>query len=346
MQELKVIGLDLAKHVFQIHGIDDRGRKLRGAKLKRGQVLPYLANLPPVLVGMEACGGAHDWARRITALGHRVKLMAPQHVKAYVQGNKTDARDAAAIAEAAAREAVPAVAVRSVQSQQMQALHRTRELFMKQRIAHANQIRGLLAEFGEVLPQGIKRLREGVATWQAQALPELAQLKEMIALLIEALRQTEERISKIEARIQQLHREDAACQQLESIPGVGLLTATAVVAAFGRCESFDSSRKFASCLGITPREHSSGGNQLLLGISKRGNKYVRKLLIHGARAVLKARMNKPAHAEDWEIKLAKRRGHNIAAVALAAKNARRMWAMLRTGEVFRADYAQAQSACA
>ena len=346
MQELKVIGLDLAKNVFQIHGIDDRGRKLRGAKLKRGQVLPYLANLPPLLVGMEACAGAHDWARRITALGHRVKLMAPQHVKAYVQGNKTDARDAAAIAEAAVREAVPAVAVRNVQSQQMQALHRTRELLMRQRIATANQIRGLLGEFGEAMPQGIKRLRESVVQWQERVPPELAQLKELVELLMETLHQSEERISKIEARIQQLHREDAACQQLESIPGVGVLTATAVVAAFGRCESFETSRKFACCLGITPREHSSGGKQMLLGISKRGNKYVRKLLIHGARAVLKARMNKPAHAEDWEIKLAKRRGHNIAAVALAAKNARRIWAMLRTGEIFHGDYAQAKSACA
>lgn len=346
MQELKVIGLDLAKNVFQVHGIDDRGRKLRGAKLKRAEVLPYFANLPPVLVGMEACGGAHHWARRIAALGHSVKVMAPQHVKPYVQGNKTDARDAAAIAEAAGREGVPAVAVRSVQSQQMQALHRVRERLMRQRIADANQIRGLLAEFGEVMPLGIKRLRESVVRWQGSAGPELAPLKETIDLLLDTLRQTEERISQIEARIQQLHRDDPASCQLESIPGVGVLTATAVVAAFGRCQSFDRSRKFASCLGLTPREHSSGGNQLLLGISKRGNKYVRKLLIHGARAVLKARMNKPAHADDWEIKLAKRRGHNIAAVALAAKNARRMWAMLRTGEDFRVDYAQAKAACA
>jgi len=346
MQELKVIGLDLAKNMFQIHGNDDRGRKLRGAKLKRGDVLPYFANLPPVLVGMEACGGAHDWARRITALGHRVKLMAPQHVKPYVQGNKTDARDAAAIAEAAAREAVPAVAVRSVESQQMQALHRVRELFMRQRIADANQIRGLLAEFGEAIPLGFKRLREAVGQWRERTGPELAQLKELIEITMDALRQTEERISKIEARIKLLHRDNPASQHLESIPGVGVLTATAVVAAFGRCEHFENSRKFASCLGITPREHSSGGNQVLLGISKRGNKYVRKLLIHGARAVLKARTNKAAHANDWEIKLVRRRGHNIAAVALASKNARRIWAMLRTGEVFRADYAQANSACA
>jgi transposase len=345
MEQLKVIGLDLAKHVFQVHGIDDRGRKLRGAKLKRGEVLGYFANLPRVLVGMEACGGAHDWARRISALGHRVKLMAPQHVKAYVQGNKTDARDAAAIAEAAARESVPAVAVRDVQSQQMQALHRVRELFMRQRIADANQIRGLLAEFGEAIPLGFKRLREAVARWQERAGPDFTQLKAMIALMMDALCETEKRISKLELRIKQLHRDNAASQQIESIPGVGVLTATAVIASYGRCESFDSSRKFACCLGITPREHSSGGNQVLLGISKRGNKYVRKLLIHGARAVLKARMNKESYANDWEIRLARRRGHNIAAVALASKNARRIWAMLRTGEVFRADYEQAKTAC-
>lgn len=344
--KITTIGIDLAKNVFQVHGIDDRGRKLRGAKLKRGQVLEYFANLPPVLVGMEACGGAHDWARRISALDHRVKLMAPQHVKAYVQGNKTDARDAAAIAEAAARESVPAVAVRSVESQQMQALHRARELFMKQRNAYANQIRGLLAEFGEVIPLGFKHLRETVARWQERAGPELTYLKEVIELTMDALRETEERISKTEARIKQLHLNNPLSRLIESVPGVGILTATAVIASFGRCESFDSSRKFASCLGITPREHSSGGNQVLLGISKRGNKYIRKLLIHGARAVLKARMNKEAHANDWEIRLAKRRGHNIAAVALASKNARRIWAVLRTGEVFRADYAQAKPACA
>ena len=345
MEDLKVVGLDLAKNVFQVHGINSQGRKLCGQKLKRAELMAYFAQLPAVLVGMEACGGAHEWARRIEALGHRVKLMAPQHVKPFVQGNKTDARDAAAIAEAANRESVPSVAVRSVEGQQMQALHRVRELWMKQRVALGNQIRGLLAEFGEVMPQGLKKLKEEVALWQARATPDLAVLKGVIEQLMSTLRDQEKRISELEVQIKHLHQGNAASRLIESIPGVGLLSATAVVASFGQCEHFESARKFSSCLGVTPREHSSGGKQMLLGISKRGNKYIRKLLIHGARAVLKARMNNEAHAQDWAVKLAKRRGHNIAAVALAAKNARRIWAMLRTGQLFRADYAQAESAC-
>lgn len=346
MEELKVVGLDLAKAVFQVHGINSQGRKLCAKRLKRSEVMDFFANLPPVLVGMEACGGAHEWARRISSLGHQVKMMAPQHVKPFVQGNKTDARDAAAIAEAAGRESVPSVAIRNLEGQQMQALHRVRELWMKQRVAVSNQIRGLLAEFGEVMPLGIKKLKEDVALWQARATPELAVLKVVIEQLLGALRQLEERINVLEVKIRVLHKGNAASRLIESIPGVGLLSATAAVASFGQCESFESARKFAACLGLTPREHSSGGKQMLLGITKRGNKYVRKLLIHGARAVLKARMNKEAYAEDWAVKLAKRRGHNIAAVALAAKNARRIWAMLRTGEMFRLDYTQADGAYA
>ncbi|HSD40226.1 MAG TPA: IS110 family transposase [Rhodocyclaceae bacterium] len=344
MEELKVVGLDLAKSVFQVHGMNAEGRKLCGKRLGRSEVVAYFAKLPPTLVGMEACGGAHHWARVLSGLGHRVKLMAPQHVKPFVHGNKTDARDAAAIAEAATRQSVPRVAVRSVEGQQMQALHRVRDLWMKQRIALGNQIRGLLSEFGEVIPQGFKRLKQDVAQWQARAGVELVTLKELVVQLMHALRELEERIHVLEVRIRQQHKGNAASRLIESIPGVGLLSATAVVASFGQCESFESARKFSCCLGLTPREHSSGGKQMLLGITKRGNGYVRKLLIHGARSVLKVRMNNAAHAEDWVVKLAKRRGHNIAAVALAAKNARRIWAMLRTGEMFRVDYAQADCA--
>ena len=346
MSDLKVIGLDLAKNVFQVHGMSAEGRKVLGARLKRKDVLHYFAKLPRVLVGMEACRGSHYWAREIGTLGHRVKLMAPQHVKSYVQGNKTDARDAAAIAEAASRECVREVAVRDEQSLQMQSLHRVRELLMRQRIASANQIRGLLAEFGQVIPAGMKRLREGVAQWQAHRQAGREALHELIEQLMQVLRQTEEHIGRIEVRIKQGHRANPGSQLIETIPGVGVLTATAVTASFGRCERFASARKFACCLGTTPRERSSGDNQRLLCISKRGNKYMRRLLIHGARAVLKARMNKPAHAQDWEVRLAKRRGHNIAAVALAAKNARRIWAVLRTGKEFCANYAQVPAGCA
>jgi len=343
MEELTVVGLDLAKNVFQVHVADERGRKRGGCRLKRGQVLDYFAQLPRSRVGLEACAGAHEWARRIAALGHEVKLMAPQHVKPFVQGNKTDARDAAAIAEAASRASVPTVALRSRESLQMQALHRVRELWMKQRVATANQIRGLLGEFGETFPPGLKRLRGEVARWREGADASLTVVKGLVDGLLAHLRELEEKIGRLEVQLKQMHRDNVACRLIETIPGVGLLTATAVVASFGQCEHFARARAFASALGVTPREHSSGGHQVLLGISKRGNGYVRKLLIHGARAVLKARMNNADHAQDWAVQLARRRGHNIAAVALAAKNARRIWAMLRSGEIFRADYRAAQA---
>lgn len=346
MDKITVIGLDLAKNVFQVHCANATGRQLVSRRLKRGEVLEFFATLPACLVGMEACGGAHDWARRIESLGHRVKLMPPQYVKAYVQGNKTDARDAAAICEAAGRDSVPAVAIRSINGQQVQALHRVRESWMKQRTATANQIRGLLAEFGQIVTPGICKLRAEVRLWQDKARGELGMLCGIMDELLSHLEQVEKRIAQMDKQIVQAHQESAACKLIESIPGVGVLTATAVVASFGHAETFADGRRFASALGLTPREHSSGGKQVLLGISKRGNSYIRKLLVHGARAVLRTRMTRLAYAEDWAVKLAARRGYNIAVCALAAKNARRIWAMLQSGEVFRADHVQTKNVCA
>jgi len=346
MEQISVVGLDLAKNVFQVHAADTRGKKVLSRRLKRAQVMEFFAALPACRVGMEACGGAHEWARRISALGHEVKLMAPQYVKAYVQGHKTDARDAAAICEAASRASVPAVAIRSRHSQQMQALHRVREGWMKQRTATSNQIRGLLAEFGVAMAAGMRQLKTQVRQWQEQMRDELGLLCGLLDQLLEHLAQLEERIAQVDHQLLQAHREDAASTLIESIPGVGVMTATAVVASFGRAQAYPEARRFANALGLTPRQHSSGDKQVLLGISKRGNGYVRKLLVHGARAVLKARMNKAIYADDWAVRLAARRGFNIAACALAAKNARRIWAMLRSGETFRDGYAQTKGVCA
>lgn len=329
-----VIGLDLAKSVFQVHIANGAGKKIGGKKLKRSEVMEWFTQQERCKVGIEACGGSHQWARQLVALGFDVKMMAPQHVKPYVQGNKTDARDAAAICEAAARDRVPRVAIRSVDSQQMQAIHRTRELWMKQRIATMNQIRGLLVEFGEALPTTHARFRQAVQAWLGHE-TDLRIMHQLVTSLMEHWDSLDKQIEVLEVQIKQLHRDNSASQLIESIPGVGLLTATATIAAFGDCQQYDCSRQFSCALGLTPREHSSGGKQVLLGISKRGNGYVRKLLVHGARAVLSARLSNPAHAEDWEVKLAKRRGVNIAVVALAAKNARRIWAMLHSGEWFR-----------
>ena len=340
-----VIGLDLAKSVFQVHIANGAGKKIGGKKLKRSEVMAWFTQQERCKVGMEACGGSHQWARQLVALGFDVKMMAPQHVKPYVQGNKTDARDAAAICEAAARDRVPHVAIRSVDSQQMQAIHRTRELWMKQRIATMNQIRGLLVEFGEALPTTHARFRQAVQAWLGHE-TDLRIMHQLVTSLMEHWDSLDKQIEVLEVQIKQLHRDNSASQLIESIPGVGLLTATATIAAFGDCQQYDCSRQFSCALGLTPREHSSGGKQVLLGISKRGNGYVRKLLVHGARAVLSARLSNPAHAEDWEVKLAKRRGVNIAVVALAAKNARRIWAMLHSGEWFRTPQTQSAPACA
>ena len=337
MEKDIVVGLDLAKNVFQVQVNDQRGKKLRSKKLKRSEVLEFFAQLPPCLVGMEACGGAHEWARRIGSFGHRIKMMAPQYVKAYVQRDKSDARDAGGIAEAVVRPAVPAVRVRTRAEQELQSLHRVRELWQKQRIATTNQLRGLLAEFGEVMSPGAKKLREQVRAWQGRATDGV--LRQVVEDLLTHWSTLDTQLSAMEARIMVAHRAHADSRRLDTIPGVGVLTATATVAAFGNASTFASARRFACGLGLTPREHSSGGREVKLGISKRGNSYVRRLLIHGARAVVKARMNNPdKYANDWVVKLVQRRGHNIAVVALAAKNARRMWAVLRSGQAFDANY--------
>lgn len=330
MREHSVIGLDLAKNVLQVHLADRHGKKVGGRQLKRSQVIDYFANLPPSLIGIESCGGAHEWARRLIGMGHTVKMMAPQHVKAYVQGNKTDARDAAAIAEAAVRQSVPQVKVRTQEEQQVQSLHRVRELWKKHRIAIGNQIRGLLSEFGEAIPQGAGKLKQAARQW-LQSGHELPILAGLIHQLLEQIDELEARMAEIERQIALYHHDNEQCQQLSSIPGIGVLTASAVVAAIGNASHFASGRKLASWIGLTPREHSSDGKQTLLGISKRGNSYLRYLLIHGARSVLRARQGKPQYANDWVVQLAQRRGHNIAAVALAAKNARCIWALLQKG---------------
>lgn len=338
MEKISVIGLDLAKNVFQAHGADRNGKKVLGKRLKRSELLDFFAKVPRCLVGLEACGGAHEWARRLEALGFTVKMMAPQHVKPYVQGNKTDARDAAAICEAATRHAVPGVAIRTRESQQMQSLHRVREGWVKERTAMMNRIRGVLAEFGGSFSIGEKRLVPEVRLWLAEYGQELGLVSRLVSALLEDLAHLEQRLTDVNAMLLEAHKASEASQLIAGIPGIGVQSATALISSFGNAASFSSARKFASALGLTPREHSSGGKQQLGGISKRGNSYIRKLLVHGARSVLWARMNKPAHADDWVVQLAQRRGHNVAVCALAAKNARRIWALLRSGAVFNPDH--------
>lgn len=331
MENRNIIGLDLAKNVFQIHIADPRGKKIKTMRLRRNQLIPAFHTQPPSIIGIEACGGAHHWARELQKLGHEIKIMAPQHVKPYVKGNKTDARDAEAICEATARPAVPGIRIRNVNEQQIQALHRTRELWMKQRIATSNQIRGLLMEFGYIFPVSYIKLLSDLPQWLSQP-DNPGILQQLVEELYQQVLHLDQKIRQIEARLKTYLKEDPRIRLIGSIPGIGLLTATAFIASFGDAGSYSSGRKLASAIGLTPREYSSGEKRVRLGISRRGNPYLRSLLIHGARAVLISRKKKPQH--DWIEQLVSRRGYNVATVALAAKNVRRIWAILQSGEIY------------
>lgn len=326
MAQITTLGIDLAKMVFQLHGVDERGVVVLRRQVRRGQLLALIARLPACLIAMEACASAHYWGRECLRLGHRVKLIPPQYVKAFVKGNKTDRNDAAAICEAALRPDMPQVAVKSEEQQSVLALHRMRELLEKQRKQLANQLRGLLGEFGIVIAPTMKALRE--------ALPEAK--NSVPALLRPTLEQARERLVELERQcaahteqIETCAHNNALCQRLMRERGIGPISASAYVATLGNPGHYRNGRQVSASLGLVPRQHSTGGKTVLLGISKRGDKYLRMLLIHGARAVLRHAKGKRDPLSDWLNELARRRGANRAAVALANKNARRLWAIWR-----------------
>jgi transposase len=339
--EITTIGLDLAKNVFQVHGVNERGKAVLRKQLKRDQVAPFFANLPPCLIGIEACASAHHWARKLQALGHTVRLMAPQFVKPYVKSNKNDAADAEAICEAVSRPSMRFVPVKNVEQQSVLSLHRVRQGFVKARTAQANQIRGLLGEYGLVVPQGIAYIAQRVPALIEDAENELpGSFRLLIQRLLEHLKVLQLQVDEIEAQIKAWHRASEASQRLEKVPGIGPLTATALVASVGDAKNFDNGRQFAAWLGVVPRQHSSGGKPTLLGMSKRGDAYLRTMLIHGARSVI-YRATQRADADSWLVKLTTRRNKNVAAVAMANKTARTVWALLAHGREFTADYAAA-----
>ncbi len=336
---ITTIGLDLAKNVLQIHGIDERGNVVLKRALKRAQVLPFFANLPGCLIGMEACGSSNYWARKLSALGHTVKLIAPQFVKPYVKTNKHDAADAEAICEAVGRPTMRFVPVKNAEQQAAIALHRARQGFVKARTAQANQIRGLLAEYGIVIPQGIDHISKCLPEILEDGENELPGLfRQLLQRLGEHLKELDRQVDDLDVQIQQWHRENAASRKLAAIPGIGPLTASALVASIGDAKSFENGRQLAAWLGLVPRQHSSGGKQNLLGISKRGDGYLRMLLIHGARAVIRVAERKLDSADDWLKRLVERRNKNVAAVALANKNARIVWALLVHDRNFQDGY--------
>jgi transposase len=339
--KITTIGIDLAKAVFQIHCVDERGKVAVRKQLKRAEMSSYFANLEPCLIGMEACGSAHHWARKLQGYGHTVKLMAPQFVKPYVKTNKNDMADAEAICEAVSRPNMRFVAVKTVEQQAILSVHRARQGFVKARTAQGNQIRGLLSEFGIVIPQGIRSIMKQV--------PEILEdgenglpgtMRNLIERLTENLKEMDRQAKELEAQIQVWHRENEASRKLAEIPGLGPITASAIVATVGDAREFKNGRQLAAWMGLVPRQHSSGGKQTLLGISKRGDTYLRTLMIHGARAVIRFAENK-AEPESWLRKLMARRNKNVAAVALANKNARVVWALLANDRTFRPDYTPA-----
>ena len=327
--KITTVGIDLAKQVFQVHGVDERGKAVLKKQLKRDQVLPFFANFQSCLIGMEACGGAHFWANKLQAMGHTVKLMAPQFVKPYVKSNKNDAADAEAICEAVSRPNMRFVPIKNGEQQAVLALHRARQGFVKARTAQANQIRGLLAEYGITIPQGIgyigKRLPEILEDGE-NGLPGI--FRQLIARLGDHLKELDRQVQDLEVQIQAWHRESVASRKLAQIPGIGPITASALVASIGNARNFESGRQLAAWLGLVPRQSSSGGKQTLLGISKRGDTYLRTLLIHGARAVIRVAERKAAYAGSWLAEVMARRHKNVAAVAQANKNARIVWALL------------------
>jgi transposase len=338
--QVTTIGLDVAKQAFQLHGIDARGKVTLRKRLSRGRLLEFFANLPRCLVGIEACGGAHFWARELGKLGHDVRLMPASYVRPYVKRNKHDAADAEAICEAVTRPSMRFVPIKSDDQQSVLLVHRARELLVRQRTQLVNALRGHLAEFGVVAAKGITKIAELMALVEDpedQRVPPLA--RNVLALLIGQLRAVDGQVMALERRLITWHRTNEVSQRLATIPGVGPVTATALVATVGDPAFFTSARHFAAWLGLTPRQHSSGGREWLGGISKRGDGYLRRLLIHGARSILHWGKRRPGAHQAWLESLLARRPGNIVTVALASKTARIAWAVMARGKPFQAAMA-------
>lgn len=329
MDNIKVLGIDLAKNVFQLHGTDASGHAVLRKRLKRGQLLSYMSNIPPCLVGIEACGGSHYWARQFELLGHTVKIMSPQLVKPYVTRNKTDKNDAEAIAEAVTRPRMRFTSAKSIEQQDIQSLHRIREKLVKQRTSLSNQIRGLLLEYGIAIPQGISHVRNQLGYILEDAENELTVItREIVDDLRQQFREVDERVDSYTKKLEQIAKTHELCRRVMTIDGVGPLTSTALIAAIGDGKAFKNGRHVAAYLGLVPKQKSSGDKVTLLGISKRGNCYLRQLFIHGARAVIRHCEKKEDKRSVWLKEKIHRSHVNIASVALANKNVRVAWAML------------------
>ena len=334
MSEITTVGLDLAKQVFQVHAVDGAGQVVVRKTLRRGQVLTFFAGLPGCLVGIEACATAHHWARELTALGHEVRLMPPQYVKAYLKRHKNDAADAAAICEAVTRPSMRFVPIKTQAQQAALTIHRSRDLLMRQRTMLINALRGHLAEFGVIAPQGPRHVVQLIAAVRDEAedrVPALA--RRVLATLVEQLEVLATRLAVVGRELLAWHRASPASQRLATIPGIGPVTASTLAATVPDPAAFRSGREFAAWLGLVPAQHSSGGKARLGKISKRGDAELRRLLIIGAQAVL--RWPRAVEANPWLRSLLARRPRLVVAVALANKMARIAWAVMHREDEFR-----------
>lgn len=332
MNKVTTVGIDLAKNVFSIHAIDELGRVVLRKTVTRSRLLTVVAQWPACLIGLEACSGAHEWARRFQALGHMVRIVAPRFVAPYRKSGKNDGNDAEAICEAIQRPSMRFVPVKSVEQQAVLTVHRVRQGFIEERTAIINRIRGLLSEFGIVLPNRAVEVKRSAAAC-AEALPQLA--RRAIGDLLEHLRALDQRICGYDRELERLAHANEAAERLMTVPGVGPITALATVASVGHVHEFANGRQFAAWLGLVPRQWSTGGKARLGRITKRGDGYLRSLLIMGARAALQMAARRHDKLARWAMALKERCGYHKAVVALAAKNARIMWALLSTGGSFR-----------
>jgi transposase len=334
MGKITTVGIDLAKNVFSVHAVDENGIILVRKTVSRARLSAMVAQWPACLIGLEACSGAHEWARRFQDLGHRVRIMASRFVAPYRKSGKNDGNDAEAICEAVSRPNMRFVPVKSTEQQAVLTLHRVRQGFVEERTATANRIRGLLAEFGLVLPNKIAELRRGAAR-AAELLPALA--RHAIEDLLEHVRVLDARITAYERELEHLAKSNETAVRLMTIGGVGPMTALATVASVGHAHEFANGRQFAAWLGLVPRQWSTGGKSRLGKITKHGDAYLRTLLVLGARAVLQMAARRDDKLSRWALALKARCGYHKAVVAIAAKNARIMWAILARGTTFRAS---------
>ncbi|KTC78735.1 IS110 family transposase [Legionella cincinnatiensis] len=337
---ITTIGIDLAKSIFQLHGANSCGKKTFSKRVSREKFTEIVQQLPASLIGMEACGSAHYWARRFTQMGHRVQLMSPQYVKPYVKTNKNDRNDAEAICEAVTRPTMRFVAIKTVEQQDIQLLHKVRTKIIKEKVALGNQIRGLLMEYGVAIPQGDCSLKKALADLSSIKNSDLTENSIFIfnELYTEFLN-LELRMEQYTKKLLLISKQNESCKRLMSIPGIGEITSTALISSIGNFSNFKNGRNLSAWLGLVPRQNSSGQKTRLLGISKRGDKYLRSLLIHGARAVVNQVKDKVDKTSLWIKGLLEKNGFNKTVVALANKNARIAWSVITKDTNYNAEHA-------